>query len=198
MRADGLRYAYTCPGTQRYRHQWHWDSCLHAIAWWRYDVARAREELRALLRSGRADGFLPHTAFRHDRRRWRRAPLYATQRMHGSRQTTSIGPPLLPFASERVARAADGPGFLREALPALATHLDWLDHERDVDGDGLLTIVLPDESGLDDSPKYDRVYGRCAHYRSGYFGHAAAADDAAMTPAMATANGPRRAPQATQ
>jgi mannosylglycerate hydrolase MGH1-like protein len=169
VRADGLRYAYTCPGTARYRHQWHWDSCLHAIAWCRYDAARAREELRTLLRSGRADGFLPHTVFWHDPPRWRRAPLYATQRTRGSRHTTTIGPPLLPFAWERVARAGDDPAFAGEALPALAAHLEWLEHERDVDGDGLLTIVLPDESGLDDSPKYDRVYGRATHYRSGYF-----------------------------
>jgi glycogen debranching enzyme len=169
VRADGLRYAYTCPGTPRYRHQWHWDSCLHAIAWCRYDLDRAREELRTLLRSGRPDGFLPHTAFWHDHPRWRRAPLYATQRMRGSRQTTTIGPPLLPFAWERVARAGGDPAFAAEALPALAAHLDWLEHERDVDGDGLLTIVLPDESGLDDSPKYDRVYGCHTHYRGGYF-----------------------------
>ena len=29
--------------------------------------------------------------------------------------------------------------------------------------------MLPDESGLDDSPKYDPVYGRMAHWRPGYF-----------------------------
>ena len=40
---DGTPYAFTCPATPRYRHQWHWDSCFHAIAWCRYDVgARAR------------------------------------------------------------------------------------------------------------------------------------------------------------
>ena len=40
--------------------------------------------------------------------------------------------------------------------------------ERDPDGDGLLTILLPDESGLDDSPKYDAVYGPLAHWKPGY------------------------------
>ena len=39
--------------------------------------------------------------------------------------------------------------------------------ERDPDGDGLLTILLPDESGLDDSPKYDAVYGPLAHWKPG-------------------------------
>jgi hypothetical protein len=163
---DGTAYGYTCPATPRYRHQWHWDSCFHAIAWRRYDVGRAREELRTVLRGGRADGFIPHTVFWHNHPRWRRAPLYATQRTRGSRHTTTIGPPLLPFAWEIVARAStDEPTFATEALHALEAHLDWLARERD----GLLTIILPDESGLDDSPKYDPVYGRHAHYKPGYF-----------------------------
>ena len=167
---DGTPYGYTCPATPRYRHQWHWDSCFHAIAWCRYDVTRAREELRTVLRGGRADGFIPHTVFWHNHPRWRRAPLYATQRTRGSRHTTTIGPPLLPFAWEIVARAStDQPGFATEALHALEAHLDWLDRERDVDGDGLITIILPDESGLDDSPKYDPIYGPYAHYKPGYF-----------------------------
>jgi len=72
---DGTPYAYTCPATPRYRHQWHWDSCFHAIAWCRHDVHRAREELRTVLRGGRADGFVPHTVFWHNHPRWRRAPL---------------------------------------------------------------------------------------------------------------------------
>ena len=167
---DGTPYAYTCPATPRYRHQWHWDSCFHAIAWCRYDVHRAREELRTVLRGGRADGFVPHTVFWHNHPRWRRAPLYATQRVRGSRHTTTIGPPLLPFAWERVAAASsDDPGFATESLHALEAHLDWLERERDVDGDGLISIILPDESGLDDSPKYDPVYGAYAHYKPGYF-----------------------------
>ena len=90
--------------------------------------------------------------------------------MRGSRHTTTIGPPLLPFAWERVAAASsDDPGFATESLHALEAHLDWLERERDVDGDGLISIILPDESGLDDSPKYDPVYGAYAHYKPGYF-----------------------------
>jgi hypothetical protein len=168
-RADGTAFAFTCPAPPRYRHMWHWDSCFHAVAWRRYDPARARAELRTVLRSGRADGFLPHTVFWHWPAGWRRAPLYATNSWRGDRATQSIGPPLLPWAWELVAEASgDDPDFATEALAPLAAHLDWLAHERDPDGDGLLTILLPDESGLDDSPKYDPVYGRMAHHRPGY------------------------------
>ena len=150
---------------------WHWDSCFHAIAWRHVDPARARAELRTVLRSGRPDGFLPHTVFWDAPARWRRAPLYATRGFVGDWHTESVGPPLLAAAWEIVADASldDDPGFRTEALPALTAHLDWLARERDPDGDGLLTIILPDESGLDDSPQYAPVFGRLTHDRPGYW-----------------------------
>lgn len=169
VRADGVPFAFTCPAPPRYRHMWHWDSCFHAIAWRSFDPARSRAELRTVLRSGRPDGFLPHTVFWDAPAGWRRAPLYATRGLIGDRHTETIGPPLLAFAWELVADAspADG-GFRREGLVGLAAHLDWLAHHRDPDGDGLLSIVVPDESGLDDSPKYEPVFGRLTHDRAGY------------------------------
>lgn len=168
-RRGGQRYAYTCPAPPRYRHMWHWDSCFHAIAWRHIDAARARDELRTVLASGRADGFLPHTAFWSAPAGWRRAPLYATRGFLGDWRTETIGPPLLAFAWEIVAAASpDAPAFASEALDALGRHLLWLDRERDPDDDGLLSIIAPDESGLDDSPKYEAAYGRLTHDRIGY------------------------------
>ena len=115
--ADGRRYAFTCPAPPRYRHMWHWDSCFHAIAWCAIDPARAREELRTVLRSGRPDGFLPHTVFWDAPAGWRRAPLYATRGFRGDWRTETIGPPLLAFAWEIVADASrdDDPAFRAEA-----------------------------------------------------------------------------------
>lgn len=165
----GGQYAFTCPATPRYRHMWHWDSCFHAIVWRHFDPARARAELRTVLRSGRPDGFLPHTVFWDAPAGWRRAPLYATHEVVDPWRTGTIGPPLVPTAWELVADASpDDPDFRTEALPALAEHLDWLGRERDLDGDGLLTVVVPDESGVDDSPTYQPVFGAMCHDRPGY------------------------------
>ena len=167
--ADGTPYGFTCPAPHRYRHQWYWDSCFHAIVWRRIDPARARTELRTLLSAGRLDGFIPHTVFWHDRAGWRRAPFYATHSLRGNRATAHIQTPMIALAWELVAEAsADEPGFATEALTALRLHYDWLAEHRDPDGDGLISIIHPDESGLDDSPKYDDVFGWMSHYLPGY------------------------------
>jgi hypothetical protein len=168
--SDGVRYEFTCPATPRYRHQWYWDSCFHAIAWRHFDPSRARAELRTLLRAGRLDGFIPHTAFWDRPAYWRRAPFYGTHTVFGCTATATIQTPLLALAWELVAaRSDDDPRFAEEGLGPLRLHYDWLAAERDPDGDGLLTIILADESGLDDSPKYDGVFGRMRHDRAGYF-----------------------------
>jgi len=168
--SDGVPYAFTCPATPRYRHQWYWDSCFHAIAWRHIDPARARAELRTLVRAGRLDGFIPHTAFWDRPAYWRRAPFYGTHTVFGASATSTIQTPLLGLAWELVAAASpDDPGFAAEGLPQLRLHYDWLARERDVDGDGLLTTIYPDESGLDDSPKYDRVFGAMRHDSMGYW-----------------------------
>jgi hypothetical protein len=167
--ADGTPYGFTCPAPARYRHQWYWDSCFHAIVWRHFDPARAREELRTVVRGGRLDGFIPHTTFWHDRAGWRRAPFYATNSVRGNRATAHIQTPVLALAWELVAESSsDDPDFGAEGLDALRLHYDWLESHRDPDGDGLISIIHPDESGLDDSPKYDAVFGWMSHYLPGY------------------------------
>jgi glycogen debranching enzyme len=165
-----VQYAFTCPATPRYRHQWYWDSCFHAIAWRHFEPARAREELRTLVRAGRLDGFIPHTAFWDRPAYWRRAPFYGTHTVFGCSATSTIQTPLLALAWELVALASreDDPTFATEGLEQLRLHYDWLDRERDPDDDGLITTFIPDESGLDDTPKYDRVFGWMRHDRLGH------------------------------
>jgi glycogen debranching enzyme len=166
-RRDGTPYGFTCPAPRKYVHQWYWDSCFHAIAWRHFDAERAKEELRTLVRAMSPAGLVPHTVFWGGRARWRRAPFYATESAFGALATAHTQTPMLALAWELV--AGDDAAFAAEGAAALPAHYDWLDRERDPDGDGLVSILFPDESGLDDSPKYDQVYGRMAHYRPGYF-----------------------------
>jgi Glycosyl hydrolase family 63 C-terminal domain len=167
LRRDGKPFGFTCPAPRRYPHQWYWDSCFHAIVWRHFYPGRAREELRTLVRAMSDEGLVPHTVFWSGRARWRRAPFYATASPFGSMATAHTQTPLLAVAWELV---ADGDReFEREGVGPLARHYDWLESDRDPDRDGLVSILFPDESGLDDSPKYDQVYRRMAHHRPGYF-----------------------------
>lgn len=154
---ESTRFAYTRPSPGRYPWQWYWDSCFAAIVWRHFDPSRARAELESLLAAQRPNGFIGHTIFWDRPVSLTRLPFYnVTSRR--SLQTETIQPPLLAWAW-RI--AVGDPGL----EPRIAAQLDWLAANRELDGDGLLWIVQPDESGLDASPKFDPVWGRRANGR---------------------------------
>jgi hypothetical protein len=155
-----LRFAYTRPSPGRYPWQWYWDSCFAAIVWRRFDRQRSRAELESLLAAQREDGFIGHTVFWDRPVSLGRYPFYnVTSRR--ALQTGTIQPPLLAWAW----RVAVGDPA---AEPQIAAQAGWLARHRDLDGDGLLWIVQPDESGLDASPKFDPVWGWRANGRIGF------------------------------
>jgi hypothetical protein len=157
---DGVRYAYTRPSPTRYPWQWYWDSCFAAIVWRRFDPGRSRAELETLLRACRPDGFIGHVIF-WDRPLTFGRSLYYNVASRSDRMTGTIQPPLFAWAWRiAVGDPASNPRIVR--------HHEWLRENRDLDGDGLLWLVQPDESGLDSSPKYDPVWGWRAHGRLGF------------------------------
>ena len=156
----GVRFSYTRPSPTRYRWQWYWDSCFAAIAWRRFEPARSRAELETLMGAMRPDGFVGHVVF------WERPVtlerlLYYNVASRRSEMTSTIQPPLLAW-SWRI--AVGDPA----AEPRIRAHHEWLRANRDLEGDGLLWLVQPDESGLDSSPKYDPVWGWRAHAHWGF------------------------------
>ncbi len=157
---DGVRYAYTRPSPGRYPWQWYWDSCFAAIVWRRFEPARARAELESLLAAQRPDGFVGHTIFWSHPVSLPRLAFYNVA-SRGALQTETIQPPLLAWAW----RIAVGDPAEE---PRIGAQLDWLAANRDLDGDGLLWIVQPDESGLDASPKFEPVWGWRSNGRPGF------------------------------
>ncbi len=157
---EGVRFAYSRPSPSHYFWQWYWDSCFHAIVWRRFERPRAELELRSLLNGGRDDGFIGHTIFWDRPVDWRRRWTYNIA-SRDAPNTATIQPPLLAWAW----RIAVGDPAEE---PRIAAHHRWLEANRDLDGDGLLWIVQPDESGLDSSPKFDPVWGRRAHAHLGF------------------------------
>jgi hypothetical protein len=158
--ADGVEFAYTSPSPGHYPWQWYWDSCFTATAWRQFDPARSRRELSSLLAAQQPDGFIGHTIF------WD-TPLTGVRRFTynvvspTATMTSSIQPPVLAWAWRiAVGDPAEVPGIVR--------HHAWLDAHRNLDGDGLIWIVQPDESGLDASPQFDPIWGWHAHDLPGY------------------------------
>jgi hypothetical protein len=157
---DGVPYGYTRPSPTRYPWQWYWDSCFAAIVWRRFDRERSRSELESLLRASRDDGFIGHVTF-WDHPISLKRRLYYNVDSRSSPMTSTIQPPLLAWAW----RIAVGDPA---AEPRIVRHHEWLVANRDLEGDGLLWLIQPDESGLDSSPKYDPVWGWRSHARWGF------------------------------
>jgi Mannosylglycerate hydrolase MGH1-like glycoside hydrolase domain len=158
---EGMRYSYTEPSPGRYPWQWYWDSCFAAIAWRRFEPARARLELESLLEAQRPNGFIGHTIFWRSPATFPRLAFYNVATRTGFLQTETIQPPLLAWAW----RIAVGDPAEE---PRIGAHMDWLARERDLEGDGLLWIVQPDESGLDCSPKFEPVWRHRSNGRLGF------------------------------
>jgi hypothetical protein len=157
---DGASFAYTCPSPGHYPWQWYWDSCFHAIAWRHLDPDRSRLELESLLTASRDDGFIGHTIFWNEPLTGYRRFTYNVTAADAP-MTASIQPPMLAWAWQlAVGDPSEHPGIGR--------HLQWLAEHRDLEGDGLLWIVQPDESGLDASTQFDAIWGWRAHGLPGF------------------------------
>ena len=152
---------YTQPAHGLYPHQWLWDSCFIAIGLRHLDVGRAQLELQSLLRGQWHNGMLPNIIFRDDpqyrpdRNIWRSwlnpfAPNDVT--------TTGITqPPMLAEAVVQVGKKLAWPErrqWYRLMYPALLAYHEWLYHERDPHHEGLILLVHPWETGLDNTPPW--------------------------------------------
>ena len=152
----GRHYGFTAPSPSHYPWQWYWDSGFHAILWQRLEPTRSRLELETLLDASR-DGFIGHTSFLGRPLDLERASRYNVATRH-SPTTSTIQPPLLAWAWS----LAVGDPKTEERIVA---HHQWLRSHRNLDGDNLLWLIQPDESGMDASPKFDHIWGRRAHGR---------------------------------
>ena len=152
---------YTMPVENLYPHQWLWDSCFIAIGLAEYDVPRAQKELRSLLRGQWSNGMLPNIIFAdgdsHKRDRniwqsWRNA--YAPDHI----ATTGITqPPMLAEAIVRIGeklKKTERRSWYQDMYPALLAYHQWLYAERDPHNEGLVLLIHPWESGLDNSPPW--------------------------------------------
>ena len=155
---NGKEYGFVCPSLTGYPFQWFWDSCFHAIALIHLDQDQAKAELTTLMSGAAPDGFMPHIIF------WEmeKQPDFLSRNIVGMTSpnySSTIQPPIIAYAVERVYQATGDTAFRDNALPVLTAFYRWLRHNRDPDDDGLIAVIQPEEAGTDCSPKYDEVLG---------------------------------------
>jgi hypothetical protein len=151
--------AFIVPSAEQYPHQWLWDACFHAIILASLRPELAARELISLLSSQQPDGMIPHVTFNPfvDGSRYRpNATDWATGGPHsGITQTPLVAP-----AAKRVFQLTKDRAFLRRAYPRMVRYHHWLKRVRDPEDTGLVAIVHPWESGMDNSPVYDGLKER--------------------------------------
>ena len=165
-RQCGVEFGYTCPDRDKYPDQFFWDSCFHALVWSRFDPNRAMRELRTLAAAQQPSGMIGHTTFWHGPCRLSRAFIYNMVDRQAF-QTATIQPPLLAWIWAEVADRAGDAKFADEGREALSRYHAYVESTR-ADGDGLIGILQPDESGLDASPAYDIPLGWRSHAKPGF------------------------------
>jgi hypothetical protein len=158
----------TRPSPILYPHQWSWDSACIAAGYSAWDQARAETELRSLFGAQWQNGLLPHIVFSDGARYFPGPDFWQTERSPDApeRPRTSgiVQPPIHATMALRMSRLAPDPeratAFLAELMPGLAAWHGYLYRERMRDGDGLVEIWHPWESGMDNSPLWDDALAR--------------------------------------
>lgn len=160
------RQGYTVPSQELYPHQWLWDSCFTSIGLRHFDIKRAKQELASLKRGAWANGMLPNIIFHdrflnYDHTLWQSKSSSFAPR---SFNTTGITqPPVLAEAVLRVGEKLNKEErfkWYRSMYDTLLNYHLWLYKDRDRDGSGLIVLVHPYESGLDNSPPWMYLLGK--------------------------------------
>jgi glycogen debranching enzyme len=157
------RGGYTVPTARLYPFQWNWDSAFVAMGWACFDAARAWQEIEKLLLGQWDDGRIPHIVFHAPADTYFPGPdVWGTH--HTPPTSGIVQPPVLATATRAVFAAdpdrARAEARLAAILPALARNHRWWHAARDPHGTGLVAILHPWESGMDNSPAWDTALAR--------------------------------------
>jgi hypothetical protein len=151
---------FTMPASDLYPHQWLWDSCFISMGLRHEDIDRAQTELISLLRGQWSNGMFPNIIFndnaeQQEKELWR---SYLSPYSPDKVATSGITqPPMLAEAVVRIGeklRSADRRSWYQKMYPHILKYHEWLYLDRDPHKEGLVILLHPYESGLDNSPPW--------------------------------------------
>lgn len=153
--------SYTVPAPDLYPHQWLWDSCFIAIGLRHLDIERAQKEILSLLRGQWANGMLPNMILSPTGRLFSHSSIWRSwlnPNAPADIPTSGITqPPMLAEAVVRVGQKLTLPErrrWYKQVYPALLSYHQWLYKDRDPHNEGLVLLVHPWETGLDNTPPW--------------------------------------------
>lgn len=149
---------YTLPtASGLYPAQWNWDSCLVALGLAQFDEPRAVTEIETLFSGQWPDGMVPHILFHGDDRSY--FPNAAVWQAGPTGRSSGITQPLVAATVVRHLFERTSDPMIGTRLTALVPKLlvshRWCYAARDPYGTGLVSIIHPWESGMDNSPVWD-------------------------------------------
>jgi glycogen debranching enzyme len=169
------RYKFIAPANVEYTYQWLWDTAFHAIVLSNFDTNWAKEEIRNYLKGQWEDGFMPHVVFwtinlgslphwafiesKSGFKNFFKKSLTFRKATITPKTSAITQPPVLPIAVEEIYQKDQDLEFLKEVLPSLAKGIRWLLTNRDPDLDYLISLISPNESGMDELPVFQLVSG---------------------------------------
>jgi len=129
---------WTTPDRIPHRKMWLWDSAFHAIGLRHLDVAVAQDALMAVFHKQKPDGFIPHMM----------SPI-------DDSDSSITQPPVLAWAAWKVFERSGDRTFLEAAFPHLTGYLEWDIANRRPTDKWLFAWEDGNESGMDNSPRFD-------------------------------------------
>ncbi len=156
-------YCYMQPSPTTYPYQYFWDTCLHVFILTALEEHElAKRNMRSLFAMQDDDGFVGHMLFWSRARPAKWTDIFQSRpsrELFRPHMSALIQPPLVAQTIQRIYAGTEDRAFLKEMLPKLKKYFDWLGKHRDLDGDGLISIITPFESGMDWKPTFDQVVG---------------------------------------
>jgi glycogen debranching enzyme len=152
-----------------YPHQWNWDAGFIARGYLRFAPEKAYAEIRSLFRGQWSNGFVPHIVFNPSYLDHFPGPDYWQAKRSGHApegvHTSGIGQPPVHASMMADAQEIDpdrkrAAGFLKELYPLFRALHEYYFSSRDPGSEGLVYLVHPWESGLDNSPLWDETLAR--------------------------------------
>ena len=156
---NNRRSGYTLPTNNKlYPAQWNWDSAFIALGYSYFNMDYAIKELETLLTGQWDDGMIPHILFHDNDESY--FPNHKTWECGNKIPSSGITQP--PIIATIVKKIVDQNKLdqgqmkrMETIVKKLKKYLEWFYNYRDTNKIGLVSIIHPWESGLDNSPIWD-------------------------------------------